>query len=567
MSEAPPLSGRTRVRTLKVEDLLEKVREGAIRIPPFQRPPRWKTRHVVELYDSIVRGYPIGSLLFAEREAPAAVVDFGALTTEAPARHDAWFVVDGQQRLRALASALLHPEETPRGDIHAIWYDLVAKEFFRLTRATPPDTAIPLRALGRSSDTLRWLRRWPLDIDREDLTDHAIEVGEKIREFAVSCAVVTGESDAPLREIFRRLNNVGVAMKVHEVFSALYAHQDAASLKQATVRLTETGFGALSQDLFYQCMLSVEGLESGTRPEDQAFSPSTTPVAVGRTESALRAACEFFVTDVGIPHVKLLPYTLPLRIAARFFACHPKPSQRARTLLRRWVWRGIVEGVFNHWSLSQVRAMQSRAASEDAETAARALLDDLPPVEVRIDPLHEPWNARSVPSLLVALALMHRAPRDPRDGVALTIDAVQMMLPSELEDGGEEETPSERGADTKALSEIVLDVAGRSVQQKASVASRVVVRDAGALGALPTASNEVLEDHLISPEAALALRDALHGPPEGRATALRLFEALRAQPLQSYVEDFLTERCDLGASDRVSIAAIRGSVARALGGT
>jgi hypothetical protein len=522
---------------------------------------------VLELYDSIVRGYPIGSLLFAVREAPKASVDFGALTIEAPARHDAWFVVDGQQRLRALASALLHPEETPRGDIHAIWYDLVAQEFFRLTRATPPDAAIPLRALGRSSDTIRWLRRWPLSADREDLTDHAIEVGEKIREFAVSCAVVTGESDAPLREIFRRLNNVGVAMKTHEVFSALYAHQDAASLKQAIVRLTETGFGALDQDLFYQCMLSVEGLEPGTRPEDQAFSSSTTPAAVGRTEAALRAACEFFITDVGIPHVKLLPYTLPLRIVARFFATHPRPSQRARTLLRRWVWRGIVGGVFNHWSLSQVRAMQSRASSDGAETSARAMLDDQPPVEVRIDPLREPWSARSVPSLLVALALMHRAPRDPRDGVALTIDAVQMMLPSEPEDGGEGEGSSQRDADTKSLSEIVLDVAGRTRRQKARVAARVVVRDAEALGALPGASNAVLDDHLISPEAALALRDALSGPPGSRDNALRIFEALRAKQMQAHVEDFLVERCDLGASDRVSIAAIRGDVARALGGT
>lgn len=97
----------------------------------FQRPPRWRSAHVVDLFDSIKQGFPVGTLLFALREEPATSVTLGRFTVDAPATRDALVVVDGQQRVSALVGALLHPSETPRGDVHAIWYDLEKQQFFR----------------------------------------------------------------------------------------------------------------------------------------------------------------------------------------------------------------------------------------------------------------------------------------------------------------------------------------------------------------------------------------------------------------------------------------------------
>lgn len=566
--DAVELAGRADVRSLKVEDILDLARRGALRIPPFQRPPRWRSRHVVDLFDSIVRGYPLGSLLLATREAPAAKQPFGPLVVDAGARADAFYVVDGQQRINALVGALLHPSATPSGDVHAIWYDLEARTFFRLTKATPPPTAIPLRALGRSTETLRWLRRWPLEQDREDLVDRAIEVGKTIREFSVSVAVVAGDDERPLREIFRRLNNFGVAMKASEVFNALF-ESNGDTLDQAIVRLCETGFGELGESLFLQCMLSVEGLAPDTKPESLA-TKADAGAKVARTEAALRATCRFMVDDVGIAHVKLLPYALPMRIVARYFALHPKPSSRARTLLRRWVWRGIVSGAFSNWSLATVRKMQALVQTDNDECVARALLEDLhmlanPSIAVA----QERWNPQSVPSLIVALALMHRAPRDPRDGVPFTVDDAQMMLlgapPEPSGDEGDERESDARNEGAKRLSEIVVDVGERPTKKNGSLlAARVVLRDASSLSALAEASPEILADHLISPEAAVALREASHATDDAREAALLRFEALRAPLLQRCVEDFLSERCDLGGNDRISIRALREEAERGL---
>jgi len=40
------------------------VYRGHVRVPSFQRGLRWEASDVQDLFDSIYRGYPIGSLLF-----------------------------------------------------------------------------------------------------------------------------------------------------------------------------------------------------------------------------------------------------------------------------------------------------------------------------------------------------------------------------------------------------------------------------------------------------------------------------------------------------------------------
>lgn len=83
-------------------------------MPDFQRPLRWRADDVVKLFDSLHRGYPIGSLLFWKRPADAeANYRIGGALLPVPANPDAWWIVDGQQRVTALAAALLELEPGP----------------------------------------------------------------------------------------------------------------------------------------------------------------------------------------------------------------------------------------------------------------------------------------------------------------------------------------------------------------------------------------------------------------------------------------------------------------------
>lgn len=154
MADIPRLERRPEARVFSVETLLQYAQEGRVRTPAFASELRWRSSEVLAFFDSIYRGFPVGSLVFVRRAAAAGTLHFGPMQVKAPGVADALIAVDGQQRLTALAAALLHPEPRPRSDLYAVWFDLEAKEFRRLDALNPPLHWIPLNVVA---DPLRLL--------------------------------------------------------------------------------------------------------------------------------------------------------------------------------------------------------------------------------------------------------------------------------------------------------------------------------------------------------------------------------------------------------------------------
>jgi hypothetical protein len=98
---------KPRVERTRPDELVSLALQGKIRIPRFQRPFRWDKRDIEALFDSIYRGYPIGNLLMWARPATETSIEIGALRISVPDVDDALWVVDGQQRITALVSALI----------------------------------------------------------------------------------------------------------------------------------------------------------------------------------------------------------------------------------------------------------------------------------------------------------------------------------------------------------------------------------------------------------------------------------------------------------------------------
>jgi hypothetical protein len=87
--------------------LARTIASGQWRLPRFQRPWRWGNADVIALLDSYLLGYFTGNLLLWERyDLPAHTERFGEVDVECPAGRGA-LVIDGQQRLGAIASAVL----------------------------------------------------------------------------------------------------------------------------------------------------------------------------------------------------------------------------------------------------------------------------------------------------------------------------------------------------------------------------------------------------------------------------------------------------------------------------
>jgi hypothetical protein len=111
---------------------------GKFGLPPVQRGSVWRPKQIVDLWDSVFRGLPIGSFYLVRRDeenklgrelsAGAPVVDMGP----------GWSLLDGQQRLHALICGLQGPpkpatnaspnakKEATFGAMRCLWVDLAA---------------------------------------------------------------------------------------------------------------------------------------------------------------------------------------------------------------------------------------------------------------------------------------------------------------------------------------------------------------------------------------------------------------------------------------------------------
>jgi hypothetical protein len=102
--------------TFDLLSLEKRLRLRQFRIPQFQRDFTWRESQVKLLIDSISRNYPIGSLLFlpespdirlSSRSIDALIAELA--TTEADeSKTEAYYVLDGQQRLTSLARVFLN---------------------------------------------------------------------------------------------------------------------------------------------------------------------------------------------------------------------------------------------------------------------------------------------------------------------------------------------------------------------------------------------------------------------------------------------------------------------------
>jgi hypothetical protein len=355
------------------------VLDGRIRIPTLARGFAWERRDVLELLDSVYRGFPIGTLLFQRAPAEAAEVRVGPLAVMATERPDALWVVDGQQRLTSLAIALGRPGPVPPTpeDPFTIYFDTATESFQSPPEDGPlPSTWAPLPSLLETPRLEEWLRSWP---HREDaaLRARAVAAGRRLREQRVPVYTVRTSDEELLRTIFVRLNGGGRSLAWSDLREGLVGRASAppTSLDELVDELTKLGMGRLEDSELLPCLAALHG-----RSEDLLEARPQSARAIHDRDAAaalpiLRKALGFLRSDCRIPHLRLLPYPVLLTVLTRFFQAHPEPNERTRTLLTRWIWRMLLAP--EHDARALLRAGMT-AVVADEEASVQSLLQLAP---------------------------------------------------------------------------------------------------------------------------------------------------------------------------------------------
>ncbi len=517
-----------------VEDLVAKLLRGQIRVPAFQRALAWTAKEVVELFDSIYRGYPVGSLLFWRRPADAERVAFGPVHITAEASPAALWVVDGQQRLTSLVAALGRQGRLPvlPADPFVVYFDPETESFEPApSNGEVPTTWVPLPKLLDASDLSAWVMdEWPHRADTA-LRSAVFEAGRRLREYRIPTYVIESSDEGVVSRIFDRVNTAGKSLDRQEIFNALFARKAGVpgTLTELAADLASIGMGTPDSAQLLSSLLAMRGLDATARFDDlKTRHADVLATAIVDAPPVLRRALAFLRNHCGIPHLRLLPYSTSLLVLARFFALHPEPNERSGALLARWVWRSFVSSELDERTL---RRRGVAAISDDEEASVQALLELVSSKPI-IPMLARKFDARSASTRLALLALASLEPMDIPNlaGRAGAVDVAAMIEAHDLD----------------AFRRVFPD----RVEEASSPANRILMPGDGvardelvALASVHDDEHPFFQSHAIVGLTFAALRDR----------DVESFVTHRSIHLESVLKDVVRRRAQWGRNDRPSI--------------
>jgi hypothetical protein len=332
----------------KIDKLLSRINSGDIRIPAFQRAFVWKQNQIIELLDSIINNYPIGSILSwnsSERLNHTRNIA-GFLIPETAEEYPVNYVLDGQQRISSIFAVFSNNSEqddsseryNPNIELFEIYYDFSKKLFF------------PRSEIDETSDAVIYLRNFidasqlidSLSTLNSDYHNEAKSLYSKFINYELPVVTIKNRSKEEVGMIFERINNTGTKLGILDLMTA-WTWTDDFHLQEKTTELfeelDEKGFGGLSQNIILQSLSGILQNDTTTKGiiklEGSAIRDNWDIYC-----EALKKSIDFLSTDIVCKNSDYLPFQQQLIGLIKFFSINGTPQPNDFNALKEWFWRG-----------------------------------------------------------------------------------------------------------------------------------------------------------------------------------------------------------------------------------
>lgn len=341
------------VATITIRQLLQRITDGEIRIPAFQRDFVWEPDRVQFLMDSIFKGYPIGTVLFwRTKEKLSYDRDLGPFTLPDPKKqYPIDYVLDGQQRLTSIYSTFQNElKQNPVTTVKwvDIYFDLTAtasaqdSQFVALEPAEVKAHHVPLRILFDVAEFGKFTRT----IKDEYQLKAIDQLQALFKEAVIPVETVETEEHSKIAIIFERINRGGVPLDTYQLLSAWTWSGDfdlRTKFDELATELDEVGFNELRDDpdlLLKCCAAIVRNDASAHAIVDLKGSEVRDSFPVLR--NGILGAIDFLRRDCGVVSLKIIPYKSMIIPLTRCFATDKPagfhPDAKQRLALIRWFW-------------------------------------------------------------------------------------------------------------------------------------------------------------------------------------------------------------------------------------
>ena len=373
----------------KISSYISNFEKGNLQVPAFQRKFVWNNEKKLDLFDSIKRGYPIGSVLLWQPnfESEEDYEKFGGEKLGAyyiPKRNaNSFYILDGFQRLSTLIGCLLHPQKAKvKGIIRDekewfkefnIIYNL-KDESFEINRLKDfeglKNYQIPIYKLVDGKEFFNFQKS--LFQEEQEIIQEYIEKYEEIslifQSYELPNINAYGGSITEAVDIFQRLNSTGAPITKDWVISALAYGQDRNYHFATEIDLlldddlSNYNFQNIKREVILQCITNSFGgvyfdqvsknsnkkLEELVKRED--FIPITKDTFI-----AIEKTSKFFFENLNVLDSKYIPYNNQFIFINDFFSKRDNPTKDQIQELKRWFWITSYSNYFTNYNLSKQR--------------------------------------------------------------------------------------------------------------------------------------------------------------------------------------------------------------------
>ncbi|MBO5166494.1 MAG: DUF262 domain-containing protein [Lachnospiraceae bacterium] len=413
---------------LTFEQLKNKINEGNIKIPQFQREFVWKKEDAAKLLDSVVKGFPIGSFILWETKSRLrSIKNIGGIALPNASDGEVlYYVLDGQQRITSIYASMLGVK-IEKEDYSQIYIDLLADSSQDIVildlEGRKQDEIISINELlrGKMSDIFAKYGHNQETLDKIDMY--------KTR-FTTYQFPTIKISDAELdvaTDIFTRINVGGKGLDTFEIMCAkTYDESQGFDLyerrKQQKEEWSECGYETIPHSTVLQAIsICLNGGCSRkdilNKIEKQDFINIWEDI-----DKNFKQAIDYLKSALGIAVSKLLPYDGLIVPYVYYFHKHPQnPSAIENQYLKDYFWRCVLTNRFSN-------ALESKLAQDVTHVMDAIIEQKQPKYEQGIDITYEFLKRNGgfstgnalIKGLLCLLAKQN--PKSFKNGIPVVID-------------------------------------------------------------------------------------------------------------------------------------------------
>lgn len=343
-------------------EIFEKIFRGEYAIPIFQRDFEWKPKQVIEFFDSIWLGYPIGSILLWQPDTNMLVKDI--LTDEVrSAPRPSYFVLDGRQRLSTFYGCVSSKKDKRKE--FQLYFNLETESFTHVRSDAPnfmkvSDIYDTFALLDRMNDV-------SMRINDQQKARQYIEKAKRLNAilqgYTVSEVYINNCSLRQAEVVFSRINSKGTGIGKTDMLQAMsYREGDVLlsdRIKEIQQAIAPYGFKSLSKENLLKCFYRYAGKDFyDAKPEDlehMDFGGQTPQI-----KDCIERSVAFLHDECHVMDVRLLPYNNQLVAMTWFFKEHQQPDEHQRMALKRWFFFTTYNQVLMNSSMKNVRRLFRR---------------------------------------------------------------------------------------------------------------------------------------------------------------------------------------------------------------